>query len=89
MDTLNELNATSLDAIAELAKKKIKTEREQETLLVTRNQINQMCGLTNNSATVRNWTNDPTFPKPIPHSGVTRWFKADVIAWLRGDYVSA
>lgn len=89
MDTLNELNATALDEIAKLASKRIKAKREQETLLVTRNQINELCGLKKNSATVRRWTEDPTFPKPIPHSGVTRWFRADVIAWLRGDFVSA
>lgn len=79
----------SFEEIAELAKKKIEAEKRSEQLLVTRNQINEMCGLRKNSAIVRKWTSDPTFPKPIARAGVKRWFKADVVAWLRGDFASA
>lgn len=83
------MNEIAIDEIAKLAKKKIEAEQSKETLLVTRNQINAMCGFKQNSATLRRWEKDPTFPKPVPHSGVTRWFKTDIVAWLRGDFVSA
>ncbi len=86
MDTVNELNEISLDCIAELARKKIKAQREKEkTLLVTRSQIIQMCGLKSPSSTLKRWQEDPTFPKPIPRSGIKRWFKSDIINWLRAE----
>ncbi len=79
------MDETSLEEISKRVAKKLAEQRKDDSLLLSRRQICELCGFRHNSSTVRKWTTDPTFPKPCGKSGVARWFKSDVLEWLHSD----
>lgn len=80
------LDEKDLDAITDKVAEKLKEEKEaQEAVLVSLRDIEKMCGYGFNSSVVRNWAKDPTFPSPCPKSAVRKWFKDEVVGWLKSD----
>lgn len=82
---MTDLSEKSIDSIARLIAHRIDQQKKEESILLSRSQINALCGFGKNSSVVRKWTADPTFPKPCKRSGVARWFRKDVMEWLRGE----
>lgn len=76
-----QLSAKELDVISGLVADKISANGEG-SILVTRKQMEKWLGFGANSSTIRRWTNDPSFPKPLERSKVLRWHKPEVLAWI-------
>lgn len=82
---MTDLSEKSIDSIARHIARRIDQNKKEESILLSRSQITAMCGFGKNSSVVRKWTEDPTFPKPCRRSGIARWFRKDVMEWLRDE----